>query len=1366
MTYALITDVLRNLVRGIGPKQSDLLEKYAEALSYLEPRSKRTDSASVSPVPEAERTWLFDTIVQFLIELSQRTPYVLFVDDIEWAEEGTIQFLRYLIRNTERGRIILCLALCEEQVVRREALEPMVEDVRERIHLQGLGRDGIDVLTTSMLGGDRLSPGHTDRILEETRGNPLFVQELMRSMVDKALVFRHNKWAIEEAAFEDVVVSKTMKHVLRNRLKGLKKQVYDVLETGSMFSKEFELSLIKEIVEYSDEDLLSAVGELLRRRLIVERADGYSFAGSQLRLVVYEAAKKDRRRKLHQAIAELLETRAGEKTDAVAGELAFHFARGVNREKALDFSIKAGNAAKSLYANNEAARYFEQALTLIDKKNDRYGWLVRELGDTYRLTGEYDRAIDRYRKGLLLSLSTSEKAGIYCDIGVSYRKKGEHRSALEAYDRSMAILRENGDERVKARLLQETSWIYQAQADYDKALTAAFKGLRIARRNNDLQEMERIYHNLGTVYLRKGKPDTSMRCFNKSLEIKRKTNDLRGQAASHNNLGVVYSVKGDWDKALHHYARGLDIHEKTKDPTGTAMGYKNLGIVCYRQSDLTKAEEYYRKALDIEQRIGDSVGIAGSYNNIGLVQNKQRRWQEAIDSFNRSLKMKEKAGDTRGIAGCYNNLGSVYKSQGDWDKAASYYRRSLGLKEKIKDSLGTANSLTNLGSVYTDQGKNKQALSCLERAREIGDRIGSKSTLLDVHQALGLLYLNKKETEESLTHSMEALNLAMKLGSRREEGTVCQLLCRVHRLMGNDRKAEEYLSRSIKLLKKAKMEVELAEAYFEMGEWKLQSGDAEAGRQYLREAREIFERLGMEEDLRKAKDVLKPSVSKDLVGVYQISTIINSILDLRQLLDKIMDIAIDTLGAQRGVLILKDEETGELRMDVARGVEREDIEDATLISESIVKDVASGGNPLLTTDAIGDSRFESRRSVVDYHITSVLCVPLKIREKAIGAIYLDHRKVSDLFDSDDLSFLTTFANLAAVAIENARLHEKLQKENIYLRHETEERYKFGNMVTKNSKMRKLYQLMERVADTSTSILLEGETGTGKEVVARTIHYNGPRREKKFVPVDCATIPHTLFEGELFGYVKGAFTGATSDKKGLFAEADGGTLFLDEVANNSLEAQAKLLRAIQEREVRRLGDDKSRKVDIRIIAASNIDLKAEVKAKRFRPDLYYRLNVITVKLPPLCERKEDIPLLAQLFLEKYWKQVKVGQGFDVDCKGFAESTMRLLLDYNWPGNVRELEHQIERAVTLTSGDLITEDLLSIKPAFVGAGLAPALKEFPTFEPKEGALKDAVETLEQEMIERALRKCKHKKDAAEVLGLSRFGLDKKLERYGMK
>jgi len=337
--------------------------------------------------------------------------------------------------------------------------------------------------------------------------------------------------------------------------------------------------------------------------------------------------------------------------------------------------------------------------------------------------------------------------------------------------------------------------------------------------------------------------------------------------------------------------------------------------------------------------------------------------------------------------------------------------------------------------------------------------------------------------------------------------------------------------------------------------------------------------------------------------------------------------------------------------------------------------------------------------------------------------------------------------------EKALQEAVLRREVNRLRREVRKEYSFHQILGKSKPMREVFDLIRRVADSSTNVLITGESGTGKELVAKAIHYNSERRDAPFVPVNCAAIPDTLLESELFGHTKGAFTDAKSDKRGLFEEASGGTLFLDEISELPLMLQAKLLRAIQEREIRRVGATRAVPVDVRIIAATNVALADEVKAKRFREDLYYRLNVIEIRMPPLRDRREDIPLLVDAFLRKC---AEAGQK---EPHAMSESALALLMDYPWPGNVRELENVIERAVTLARGEkILPQDL---PPAVQGArGERRVLDEAA-----ERTL--PLQEVEQEYIQRILEKTGgNKYQAAQVLGIDRKTLYRKLAEIDQK
>jgi DNA-binding NtrC family response regulator len=350
-------------------------------------------------------------------------------------------------------------------------------------------------------------------------------------------------------------------------------------------------------------------------------------------------------------------------------------------------------------------------------------------------------------------------------------------------------------------------------------------------------------------------------------------------------------------------------------------------------------------------------------------------------------------------------------------------------------------------------------------------------------------------------------------------------------------------------------------------------------------------------------------------------------------------------------------------------------------------------------------------------------------------------------------------------LRSALEQRRLKNENAYLRQQLDERFGLGAMIGQSPRMRELFQLIETIAPTATTILINGETGTGKEMVARAIHQTSPRRDQRFMAINCSAIPETLLEAELFGHVRGAFTGAVGSRQGRIEQADGGTLFLDEVGTMSMALQMKLLRVLQEREFERVGDGKPIRVDVRIVAATNSDLAKMVKDGAFREDLYYRLNVIQVELPPLRERRDDIPLLVLRFVDKYTGRIaEERQANGRDQTGarvlVSQDAMRRLMTYSWPGNVRQLENAIERAIALLGGRS-TIELSDLPPEIQ---LAP-ISVMPAVEfPDAGVdLPTIVEQIERELIGRALsRTGGNKAAAAELLKLKRTTLVEKLKR----
>ncbi|MGH7162521.1 MAG: sigma-54-dependent Fis family transcriptional regulator, partial [Planctomycetota bacterium] len=449
-----------------------------------------------------------------------------------------------------------------------------------------------------------------------------------------------------------------------------------------------------------------------------------------------------------------------------------------------------------------------------------------------------------------------------------------------------------------------------------------------------------------------------------------------------------------------------------------------------------------------------------------------------------------------------------------------------------------------------------------------------------------------------------------------------------------------------------------------------------------------------------------PSDRDRLDRFQRIASALNSEMELERILDLIMDHVVELAQAERGFLVLVQE--GKMTVPVGRNFQREDVMNPEVgFSRTIAEKVARTGEPVLTVDATVDDRFASLASIHEIAPRSVLCMPFKDKTgRTVGVVYIDNRVARGVFGQEHLRALQSFTDLASGAIERAqltaglaaalgKLKVRVEEQDGQLREMTEAlersrdelatKYSYKHIVGESPAMRRGFQLLDKIVESDEPVLIEGENGTGKELIAHAIHYNGPRQKKAFVAENVAAIPETLIESELFGHVRGAFTGADRDKPGLFEVADGGTLFLDEVADMSSDLQKKLLRVLQEKEVRRVGGKRTIKVDVRIVSASNRDLRSLVEEGEFREDLYYRLRVLSISLPPLRERTGDIPLLVAHFL-------RVATPSGQKPKQITPRAMSVLEAYDWPGNIRELENEIKRLVAV-AGDVIHEEDLS-------------------------------------------------------------------------
>jgi Nif-specific regulatory protein len=1351
-----ITDVLRQVVRVIG-LDSDPLKKYSTELSSLLPELSEHFASQKMPELdlEGEKLRLFSAITGFLTAVSGHRNLLVVIDDLHLADSLTIEFLTYFGRILEIERptgILLCgvYALGE-----KEALTDMLAELAGRNYVETMRLDSIGLAQTnafisSMLGKDSVEEQLCGKIYQQTEGNPFFIEELMKSLVEEGTIVRkHDVWEIELANIEDLKLPSSVKDVMLKRIHSLDKKHLHILRSASVWTDRFDLEMLRYLTDSETESLLDVLRDIERAEIIWRTGNAYSFKTNRIRDILYEGLDDGEKRDLNRKAAAFYEIRFVSDPDQRSELFAHHYYYAGEFANALKYCLVSGDRAVKLYANSEAVNFYERALGILhDSDVDDLPLefeLLTKMMDVYDVLAKRDRETDVLEEMLIVATRLNDKKRL-----------------SEMYNK-------------QARFLTLTS-------QFDHARKSAEKALNLKRAAKDRKGEGEAFINLGFAHYRKGSIEDFLKYYDQAIvvfdELQCKTEE--GNALV--DVGYAYAAFLDTPKkALEYYDKALSLFEDVGNERGKARALGNSGLAYYFMGEYEKALECYHQAHEIFQRIGDRRGLANALNNMGLTLKTLGRYSPSLEHLARALKLMREIKDTYGERGCLEHHAIVYEELGQYNKSLEYFEAALLLAQQIGGKSEVGSNYQNMALVHHHLGKDEVALEYLAKALAIAQETGYNELTINTHFTYALIYLARKkdgDLDSARKYADDMIALSGKLSFRALEVELLSLKAMIYFESGDTEKAMDFSTQSVALLSKSRyIEGNEQEVYWNHYRILGFAGD-ERATDYLKDAYNEVERKSAsisEDELRASfmevvelnRNIINAynefietgetmpyfgsGKEKNLATLYEVSKTINSILELDNLLDKIMDLALDTMHGERGMIFLL-EGTG-LRLRVARNVEKETIQDATEISESIMRDVVSGGKSIIAANAQEDERFRQRLSVLNFQIVSLVCVPLKLKERIIGTVYIDSRMsaVSGIFSKPDVDFLEAFANMAAVAIENARLHEQLKAENIYLRREVEEKFGFESIIGQSKAMHRVYEIMQGAINSDGTVLIEGPSGTGKELIAKAIHYNSVRKTEKFLAVDCAALTETLLDSELFGHKKGSFTGAVDDKVGFFEEADGGTIFLDEITNTSPALQAKLLRVLQEGEIRRVGDTGTRKVDVHVIAATNKSIEQEVERGHFRQDLYYRLNVIPIVVPQLRERSEDIPFLVQHFIDKYNPKIKR------PIKGMTKELMDELVSYEWPGNVRELENLINRMMIFAA-----EDKLSIRDLPGEFKRTTDRKSFISEVGFKGKI-PTLDELERDHIARVLEKAKgNKTEAAKLLGLKRTTLIERMKK----
>ncbi len=912
-----------------------------------------------------------------------------------------------------------------------------------------------------------------------------------------------------------------------------------------------------------------------------------------------------------------------------------------------------------------------------------------------------DEIINKLKEQIKLAKSPNEKAGLLLDLARSLRYDNIE-DAKRYASQAIAIAEEIKDNRVKGTGLGFLCDIFYQEGKIEDSIELAKKLLKFSKiyENKYLEALANTF--IGLCFEQKGEIEHAINHFEKSndflLEIGNSGSLL---SSNYNNLGNAFWDKGDLEKALEYHQKSLAMKEKLRDDTIKSPDSNEIDPIVISQK------------------------ISISQNNLGLLYEDMGDLEKAIEFFYRSLVEKEKSNERAGIPTCYNNIGEIYLKRGRLEKAIQLFEQAIKTAEDVKAMPKKAEACGNLGNAHFLSGDYIRAMNYYVEDMNLSSEIDDKFELSEVYWRMGELLLATKEEKEAFDFIKKSVGLSSEIGAKKNEASAQRILGKYYAQQKDLANASNAFEQGIEILKEMGRCFELGKLYFDYGNFLVETGARDNALRYFREAATIFRKLEIvpeSEAIERLLFQLELEKDRRLALIKSLSSLTSYLLPVSELAPKCLNLLQDAMVFDAGAFY--------------------SFETKPYVLGNITKEEAMK---------------ICRRGETEFTNLSVN-LPLRLAGQEVGVLHLKW-KTTPSFNLDPALF-ESIGNILSLALEHSRSRIGLKptpiKEVI-----AKPIYRFEGLVGNGPKMLRIYDTILKVAPTKACVLIRGESGTGKEIIAKTIHNQSPRASKPFVTINCAAIPENLLESELFGVEKGTATGVT-ERKGKFEWAHTGTIFLDEIGDMSLSLQAKLLRVLQEKEFERLGGRKTIEVDVRIIAATNKDLEREIAKGHFREDLFYRLNVISIHLPPLRERKEDIPQLVNHFIKKFNVEM------DRSIIGANQEAMEMILNYSWPGNVRELENAIERAVILVKQDTITlDDLPPVLTKSIFEEPKHLLTATDLKEAKENLPEDAKASLEKNFILQLLdRHNWNVTRAVKASGISRSKFYRLLEKYQIK
>jgi len=1095
-----------------------------------------------------------------------------------------------------------------------------------------------------------------------------------------------------------------------NRIDSMEKSILTFM---AVFKFDIPLNILKKVYSTAEESFYRSLQNLMNLGLVIETAGEsrlsrgtlcqlFSLSSRTLAEEIRKSIPEERKIQLNSNIVMILENIPG----IPPAYKNYHLLNSGEKESAAASYYKSFRKFLGQGSSSSISCMFSSFSNAELYKYlplEMYAKLLVEAGDHFSFAGQFDEARKYYER---------------CrDYISSHRQENKLRSLyVEAIRKECDILERRGNFKQAEEILNRTIEEYSEQCT--------------------LKERSKLCNDLAWVYYRLGQFDKSWQNCIKVQKLVDKKELYSELAQSYNLMGTINWNRSKYEEAIFCHSKCLSLREQSNDKAGIASSFNNLGLV-YRSTGKTEeAIECFSKSMKIKQKINNIPGLAAAYLNISLVYLDKEDFDRALENSEIACSYAEKTGNLELLAQAYGTIGEINYLKGEYDTADEYYRKALDICRKTKSTREEAIVLRRMSQLYLVKDQISMAGNFLQQARKYNSRIGSHLETALLNEVEGELLVKSGKRDAGIS-TLEKAALELSLLGRKNRAAIINIkLGELYLESGNEPLSREYLIRSISLAE-----------------------DNRTARDRI---------SGLKSKLEKFSDYGKGGFDSDSEN-YKILcrtiSLLRTINEPQQIYDKVIDTALKLTDMERALIAVREHpqeyytvltSTGEFK-----GGQKLSYDDDIV---SIINIVNQMGYTLDTSritlplDKVSDSFLEEH--------PRILCVPLKLKGDPNGCLYLDASRLKPEIDEKNKELLLAIIQQLATSLERTLIEETFSSQSSQISIPSENKggnaKKFDHIVNESSAMSSVCELLEGVKEMDTTVILTGESGTGKDLIAKTIHYSSSRKDYKFQAVNVSALPKDLLESELFGHEKGAFTGAYRQKKGHFETAGKGTIFLNEIGDLPLSLQPKLLHVLEERTFFRVGGTEEIRTDARIITATNKNLQQLVKKGTFREDLYYRINIFPIKIPSLRGRKEDIAPLCQHFLEMYCRL------YNHPLKSISPEAMSYLQKYDWPGNIRQLESVIIRMIIVSRNDLITvadlprkivrySDEYRIEETTSFRDTINNLVEIMDFDPEDPLLPK----VENSVIRKVVALVGDKTRAASILGISKPTLYKRLK-----